>query len=103
MSIRLKSYFSGTVEAAMTLARKEMGEDAMLIHSRPARPESRHLGIYEVVFGLYPNGEEPAEPLEEDRGQGTRTEGPPAPVMTQEQDSLARQVAALRQEMERMA
>jgi flagellar biosynthesis protein FlhF len=49
--MRLKSYFSGTVEAAMELARKELGEDALLVHSRPATPETRHLGAYEVVFG----------------------------------------------------
>ena len=51
--MRLKSYFSGTVEAAMALARREMGDDAMLVHSRPSQPEARHLGAYEVVFGTY--------------------------------------------------
>jgi len=50
--MRLKSYFSGTVEAAMVLARNEMGDDALLVHARPAAPEARHLGAYEVVFGI---------------------------------------------------
>ena len=49
--MKLKSYFSETVEAAVELARKELGEDAMLVHARPATPETRHLGAYEVVFG----------------------------------------------------
>lgn len=49
--MKLKSYFSGTVEAAMDLARKELGEEALLVHARPATPETRHLGGYEVVFG----------------------------------------------------
>ena len=101
MSIRLKSYFSGTVEAAMALARKELGEDAMLIHSRPAQPEVRHLGVYEVVFGVYPGAEEAAEPLSEPLNgdpQGGASVAEPAG----QQDSLAQQVAVLRQEMERM-
>ncbi len=109
MSIRLKSYFSGTVEAAMTLARKELGEDAMLIHSRPAQPEVRHLGTYEVVFGVYPGAEEAAEPLpaqpEHRRGpqaEASTAESPRHPDSLVQQDSLAQQVAVLRQEMERM-
>lgn len=52
--MRLKSYFSESVEAAMELARKELGEDALLVHSRPATPETRYLGAYEVVFGVVP-------------------------------------------------
>ncbi|MGH9559129.1 MAG: GTPase [Bryobacteraceae bacterium] len=52
--MRLKSYFSGTVEAAMELARKELGEDAMLVDAHPSASEARHLGAYEVVFGTAP-------------------------------------------------
>lgn len=48
--MRLKSYFAGTVESAICLARQEMGEDAMLVNSRKTLPEARHLGAYEVVF-----------------------------------------------------
>jgi flagellar biosynthesis GTPase FlhF len=103
--MRLKSYFSGTVEAAMALARKEMGDDAMLIHSRPAQPEARHLGAYEVVFGTYgasgssPDQENAAEPREERPGPvavAKRVE-PSSP-----EDALAQQVGQLRREMERM-
>jgi len=101
MSIRLKSYFSGTVEAAMALARKEMGEDAMLIHSRLAQPAARHLGTYEVVFGLYPGAEEADEPEPEPRRP--RNGEAQWEITAGGQDSLAQQVAALRQEMERMA
>ncbi len=49
--MKLKSYFSGTVEAALDLARRELGEEALLINARPATAETRHLGAYEVVFG----------------------------------------------------
>ena len=55
--MRLKSYFAGTVESAMCLARQEMGEEAMLVNSRRSQPETRHLGAYEVVFAA---SQEPA-------------------------------------------
>ena len=50
--MKLKSYFSGTVEAAMELARQQLGEDALLVHAKAASPETRYLGAYEVVFGV---------------------------------------------------
>jgi len=56
--VKLKSYFSGTVEAAMQLARQELGDEALLINARPATPETRYLGAYEVVFGLPPKSVE---------------------------------------------
>ncbi|MEZ5351250.1 MAG: hypothetical protein R2762_01310 [Bryobacteraceae bacterium] len=48
--MRLKSYFADTVESAMVLAGRELGEDAMLVYSRESSAETRHLGRYEVVF-----------------------------------------------------
>ncbi len=52
--MKLKSYFSATVEAAMDLARKELGDEALLINARPTEPATRYLGAYEVVFGVAP-------------------------------------------------
>lgn len=52
--MKLKSYFSGTVEEAMQLARQELGDEALLVNARPATPETRYLGAYEVVFGIPP-------------------------------------------------
>lgn len=60
--MRLKSYFSESVEAAIELARKELGDDALLVHSRPATPETRYLGAYEVVFGVVPAEPPPDSP-----------------------------------------
>jgi flagellar biosynthesis protein FlhF len=48
--MKMKSYFSATVEGAMAQARQELGGEAMLVDSRPAPAEARHLGDYEVVF-----------------------------------------------------
>jgi flagellar biosynthesis protein FlhF len=90
--MRLKSYFSGTVEAAMELAHKELGDDALLINARPSTPETRNLGAYEVVFGVPPKLE--VEPEREAAKPAVR---PPSA------DSLVQDVAELKREIERMA
>ena len=48
--MKIKSYFARTVEDAMAAASQELGTEAMLVNSRKAPIESRHLGEYEVVF-----------------------------------------------------
>ncbi len=49
-SLKLKTYFSTTVEAAVVLARRELGSEAMLVNSRRTPDEVKHLGNYEVIF-----------------------------------------------------
>jgi len=46
----MKSYFANSFRVAMEQARKELGPDAMLVTTRTAALEARHLGEYEVVF-----------------------------------------------------
>ena len=58
--MRIKSYFTSTVDAAIAQAKLELGEDALLIESKLASPETRHLGAYEVVFGTPVAAEVPA-------------------------------------------
>ena len=58
--LHVKSYFAGSIQNAIELAGREMGPDALLLNSRPAPPEARHLGEFEVVFGSYPESR-PAE------------------------------------------
>jgi flagellar biosynthesis protein FlhF len=48
--MRLKTYFVDTVEEAMLRARSELGDEAMLVHSKRTGSEAEHLGKYEVVF-----------------------------------------------------
>jgi flagellar biosynthesis protein FlhF len=50
--MRLKSYFAGSVGEAIEKARVELGPEAMLLNSKKIAPEQRHLGAYEVVFGI---------------------------------------------------
>ena len=51
-SMRIKSYFASSVERAIHDAREELGGEATLITSRRSAPDARHLGAYEVVFGI---------------------------------------------------
>jgi len=50
--MKIKSYFAHTVEAAMAMAREELGPEAMLVNSRRSPVDTRHLGDYEVVFAV---------------------------------------------------
>jgi flagellar biosynthesis protein FlhF len=89
-SMRIKSYFAAAVEDAMAHARQELGPEAMLVNSRKAPPEARHLGEYEVVFAA-----------ENAPGQA---EGAAAQVQLQggNADRLAIDVASLKNELEGM-
>ena len=97
--MKIKSYYSRTVEDAMAAARHEMGPDAMLMNSRKTPPEARHLGEYEVVFG---NAEGTATPAEDALKLAGEPRGanpfPPAPPG----DRLSMEVADLKKELEGM-
>ena len=66
--MKLKSYFSETVEDAMAHARQELGPEAMLVNTRQAPPEARHLGEYEVVFATEVAGVSPSTVSRWERG-----------------------------------
>jgi flagellar biosynthesis protein FlhF len=96
--MRIKSYFADSVQEAMELARLELGPEAMLVNSRKTDPELRHLGAYEVVFGMTSQSAEPRSQkgaggrqgrehlaLEKNRGQ---------------QDALLEEMAELRRQIE---
>jgi flagellar biosynthesis protein FlhF len=60
--MRIKSYYSRTVEDAIAVARQELGPGAMLVQSRRTLPEAQHLGEYEVVFVTDAPGAQPPHP-----------------------------------------
>jgi flagellar biosynthesis protein FlhF len=93
--MKIKSYYSRTVEAAMASARAEMGPDAMLVNSRKAPIQHRHLGEYEVVFATLAPGEEQPE-------TATSPAEPPARVAGTVPDRLSGEVAELKRELEGM-
>jgi len=67
----VKSFFAPSFQAAMEQAGREMGPDALLLDSRETLPEARHLGAFEVVFGV-------AESPSGDSGEATETSSPVA-------------------------
>src|SRR5260370_30829811 len=91
--MRLKSYFAGTVESAICLARQEMGEEAMLVSSHRTLPEARHLGAYEVVFAAQDAPRQAAPPAHPPQ----RVEEAPVP------SALANEVAEMRRQLTRMS
>src|SRR5260370_22532645 len=97
--MRLKSYFAGTVESAICLARQEMGEDAMLVNSRKAPVEARHLGLYEVVFAA---AQEPAREAAAARAEAAPPIKPneaPSPAA----QSIADEMAEMRRQLARIS
>ena len=87
--MKIKSYYSRSVESAIAEAREELGPEAMLVESRKAAPDARHLGEYEVVFALTSD----APPV------SARSAGPAAATP---RDSLSHDVAELKKELEGM-
>ena len=91
--MKIKSYFSSSVEEALGRARRELGDEAILVQSRKAPPEARHLGEYEVVFAA--GAGDPAA-----RGPGE----PTAPHhLAGEVAELKRQLDAMRRALTRSA
>jgi flagellar biosynthesis protein FlhF len=90
--MKIKSFFSHTIEDAIAKARQEWGPDAMLIQSRKAAREARHLGEYEVVFA---DGTPPSE-------ASATSNGSPEAGFPSAGDRLATEVGALKQQLENM-
>jgi flagellar biosynthesis protein FlhF len=92
--MQTKTYFASSVPMALELARKELGEDALLVTSRPSPPATRALGRLEVTFAWDPKPEPamtaipfgPARALQSSGGR------PPA----SELDEIREQISALR-------
>jgi flagellar biosynthesis protein FlhF len=91
--MKIKSYFAETVEAAVGRAKRELGDEAMLMNSRRTLPEAHHLGEYEVVFACQ-------DPLPESAAPPVRV---PELVSNPTADRISEEIASLRAQMERMA
>jgi flagellar biosynthesis protein FlhF len=89
--MKLKSFFADSIEEAIGQARREMGPEAMLVHSKRSSAESRHLGVYEVVCASDKETATTAPPEQK--------ETPRAPSI----DNLVREVTGVREQMERLA
>jgi|SRR5580658_3289950 flagellar biosynthesis protein FlhF len=92
--MRLKSFFADTIEEALSLARREMGSEAMLVNSKRSHGEAQHLGAYEVVVCG-----ESSRPTDEAR-ETSRTASAAAPPQA---DRLSRDISDLKHQVERLA
>jgi flagellar biosynthesis protein FlhF len=102
--MRLKSFFANSVEEAIRLARHELGPEAMLVNSKRAGAEARHLGAYEVVVcgeapGTTPgDAEHGQQPDQKHNPDWSRPGRATLPV-----DKLSQDVSELKQRMEKLA
>jgi flagellar biosynthesis protein FlhF len=97
--IHVKSYFATSVPAAIDLARRELGPDALLLNSREAPPEARHLGPIEVVFG-HDRGHDSGNRSATVRAGQTETAVTPA--MAAAPASVTQDIDELRQSVDRI-
>lgn len=100
--MKLKSYFAGTVEAAMALASKELGEDAMLVYSREATAETRYLGRYEVVFAL-PEAPARQVPAKAEPAPQTSSTPEPKPEPSPALEHVFQEMSVLRSQLEKLS
>lgn len=102
--MKIKSYFAESIQGAMEKARVELGPDAMLVSSKKVDSELRHLGAYEVVFGLTQdsmparNALRAAVPVEASEPARPLLEAAPAPPARA--DHLVQELADLRKQIE---
>ncbi len=97
-TMRIKSYFAESVQDAMESARQELGPDAMLMNSKKTEQELRHLGAYEVVFGVSREVREPApKPKADAKKEDDRDDNP----FVHELADLRRQVETIGRSLQR--
>jgi flagellar biosynthesis protein FlhF len=92
--MQTKTYFASSVPAALEVARKELGEDAMLVTSKPASAAARPFGRLEVTFAYE---KQPA------RQSDMRLSAAPAAPRTvaSEMDEIRQQITALKKAVSR--
>jgi len=88
-----KTYFASSVQAAMEVARRELGPDAMLVNSGPAPESARSFGRLEVTFAWDPGSATP-------RAAAQMTGPRPVEAVSRRADSgledIRREISALR-------
>ena len=104
--MQTKTYFASSVPAALEVARKELGDEALLVNSKPAPAASQMFGRLEVTFAWDPKQvlhTPPARPVPAQ--SGLTQSGPARPAMdrqlkpvsdSSEMDDIRQQLLALR-------
>lgn len=99
--MRIKSYFADSVQEAMERARAELGTEAMLVHSRKTDPELRHLGAYEVVFGMADKNGTAVAATAKPPGDAAMRDG--ADALMEEMAELRRQIEGVKRSVSRQS
>lgn len=93
----------------MERARRELGDDALLVNARPSTPETRSLGAFEVVFGVADGAKEPgagaakAPPVADELTQSVALyNGGPQDGGRSAQEKLLQEVADVKRQLERL-
>jgi flagellar biosynthesis protein FlhF len=92
--MQTKTYFASSVPMALELARKELGEDALLVTSRPSPPATRGLGRLEVTFAWDPKPEPAAAAVPFGMTKALQASGSRA--QPSELDEIREQISALK-------
>jgi len=61
--MQTKAYFASSVPAALEVARRELGENALLVGSKPTPPQTRKFGPLEVTFAWDPKDASVGNPV----------------------------------------
>ncbi len=89
--MQTKTYFANSVPSALEVARQELGQEALLVSSRPAPPHARQFGRLEVTFAWDPTEAAPGPPAGLFVPDGA-AQRPPASAM----DEIRQQLSELR-------
>jgi flagellar biosynthesis protein FlhF len=89
--MKLRSYFTDSIQDAVEKARLELGPDAVLINSNRTGSELKDLGSYEVVFGLAQSNTHSA---------GTDSKPGLGQIPLASTDPILRELAELRKQIE---
>ncbi|MBV8810433.1 MAG: hypothetical protein JO033_17320 [Acidobacteriaceae bacterium] len=93
--MRIKSYFAESVQIAIERARLELGPEAMLMNSKRTEKDLKHLGEFEVIFGV-PHRLAVKLNRSAESSKTSPVEAPEPP------SSLAHELADLRRQIENM-
>jgi flagellar biosynthesis protein FlhF len=97
--MKIKSYYSRSVEDAIAAARQELGPEAMLVNSRRSLPEAKHLGDYEVIFAV----DAPAFEPDSGTGASPAQEARAPERFSADVSELKRELEAMRRALTRSA
>ncbi len=94
--MQTKTYFATSVPAALEVARQELGQDALLVGSRPAPADARQYGRLEVTFAFDAKEQAPRPVEMASSFQAANPAKVPASAPASAIDEIRQELSALR-------